>query len=102
MEPKLGDFVIFEVSIKDASGFSFLSYRGQGLAFASQGFAGHEHLRGVVCALVPARKMAIMLRMDDESEVEIADFRDITIVPVYELTTGERDFMSRFNGTANW
>jgi hypothetical protein len=102
LEPNLGDFVVFDTSVKETTGLSFLPYRGKGLAFASQGLTGRERLRGVVCALLPSRKMAIMLRMDDESEVEIAEFRSITVVPIHELTATERDFLFRFNRTANW
>jgi hypothetical protein len=97
LEPKLGDFVVFEVNHKERSGLSFLPYRGQVLAFGSQGLAGHERLRGVVSALLPAENMAIVVRMDDESQREIAEFRYTTVVPIDELTTGERDFVSRFN-----
>jgi hypothetical protein len=97
LEPNIGDFVVFEASIKDISGLSFLPYFGQGLAFASQGLAGFNRLRGAVRALLPDRKMATILKMDDESEVELVEFRYITVLPAYELTARERDFMVRFN-----
>jgi hypothetical protein len=97
LEPNLGDFVVFEVPIKVISGIAFLPTYGQGLVSSSSKLGVCERLRGAVCALLPSRKMAVVLRMDDESEVEIVEFRYVTVVSGHELTASERDFMFRFN-----
>jgi hypothetical protein len=96
-DPKVGDFVIFEVPIRDKSGLSILPYVGQGLVFASQGLTGRDRLRGAVRTVLPDTKMAVVVRMDDEYKAELAEFRYITVVPIHELTARERDFMFRFN-----